>query len=93
MVQQITLTRTDVGVSQGLVNLKWLGLDPLSILIIESFLGNFSDVDFWVEVRCEGMMMITCVTIDDVEIMNLVEMMLGGIGRIYTTDTWVEPAA
>ena len=63
MMQQITLTRTDVGVGQWLVNLQWLCLNPLAILIVESLLGNLTDIDLWVEVCGEGMVMITCVAI------------------------------
>ena len=39
------------------------------------------------------MVVVTCVAVDDVEIMYLVEMMLGGIGRVDTRDARVESAA
>ena len=82
MMQQITLTRTDFGIGEGLVDLKWLCLNPLSILIVESLLGNLTDIDLRVEVRGEGVVMVTRVAVHDIEIVDLVEVVLGGICRI-----------
>ena len=90
MVQQIALTWTDVGVGQWLVDFQRFYLNPLPILIIESFLGNLTDVDLWVEVRGEGMMVITSVAVYDVQIVDFVEMVLGSISCINTRYTRIE---
>ena len=72
--------------------LQRLRLYPLPVLIVESLLRNLTDIDLRVEVRGESVMMIASIAIDNVEIMDLVEVMLGSIGCIDATDTWVEAA-
>ena len=76
MVQQITVARTDVGIGQVLVNLQRFCLHPLSVLPVKAFLGNLADVDFRVEVGCECLVMVTSITVNDVKILYLVEVML-----------------
>ena len=93
VVQQITLTRTDVGVGEWLVDFQRLCLNPLAILIVESLLGNLADVDLWVEVRSKGMVVITSVAVYDVEIMDLVEVVLGSVCCIDTGYAGVETTA
>ena len=93
MMQQIRLTRPDVGVGERLVNLQRLGFNPLTVLVVEALLGNLTDVDLRVEVRGEGVVMITGVAVDDVKVVNLVEVVLGGVGRIDATDARIEAAA
>ena len=39
------------------------------------------------------MVMITCIAVHDIEIVNLVEVVLGGVCGIDTADTWVETTA
>ena len=90
VVQQIAFAWTDVGIGEGLVNLQWFCLNPLTILIVKSLLGNLADINLRVEVRGEGMVVVTSITVHDVEVMDLVEVVLGGIGRIDTRYTWVE---
>ena len=80
MVQQIALARTNIGVGERLMNLQRFRLNPLPVFIIESFLGNLTDIDFRIEVGSEGMMVVTGIAIDDVEIVDLVKVVLGGVG-------------
>ena len=84
MVQQIALSRTDVGVGQGLVDLQRFCLDPLAIFIVESLLGNLADIDLGVEVCGEGVVMIASIAVHDVQIVDFVEVVFGCIGRIDT---------
>ena len=72
------------------MNLQWFCLNPLAILIVESLLSNLTDVDFWIEISGEGMVMIASITVYDVEIMHLVEMMLCSISCVNTRHTRVE---
>lgn len=73
MVHQIALTRTDVRISERLVNLERLGFKPLAVLIVKSLLSNLADVNLRVEVCCESLMVVSGVAVNDVEILNLVE--------------------
>ena len=93
MVQQIRLTRPDVGVGEGLVNLQRLSLDPLAVLVVEALLGNLADVDLRIEVRGESVVMVTCISIHDVQVVDFVEVVLGGVGRIDAADARIETTA
>ena len=68
-------------------------LHPFAVLPVKSFLGNFADVDFGVEVCGESLVVVTCVAIYYVEILNLVEVMLGSVSSEYTCYTRVKPAS
>ena len=93
MVQQVTVARTNIRIGQILVNLQWLCLNPLAIFPIETLLGNLADINLRIEVSGESLMVVACVTVHDIQILNLLEMMLGSIGRIDAGDTWVEATA
>ena len=93
VVQQIAVARANVWIVQILVNLKWLSLNPLAIFPVESLLGNLADVDLWVEVGGECLMVVASVTVNNVEILNLLEVVLGSISCIDACNTWVETTA
>ena len=75
------------------MDLQRLGLNPLTVLVVEALLGNLTDVDLRVEVRGEGVVMVTGIAVDDVQVVDLVEVVLGGVGRIDATDARVEATA
>ena len=93
MVHQVALAGTDVGIGDGLVNLQRLGLKPFPILIVESLLRNLADIDFGVEVGGKGLVVIAGVAVHDVQLVHLVEVMLGCIGGIDSAYTRIEAAA
>ena len=93
MVHEIALTRSDVRVGEALVNLQRLRLNPLSVLIVESFLSNLTDVYLRIEVCREGVVVVSCIAVYDVEVMNLVELMLSRIGSISLRHSRVESAS
>ena len=93
VVHQIALARTDVRVGERLVDRERVGFNPFAILIPESLLGNFADIDFWVEVGCESLVMVTGVAIHDVEHLNLIEVMFGCISGEDARNSWVKTAA
>ena len=90
MVQQIAVARTNLRISQVFVNLKGLCLYPFAVFPVESLLGNLTDIDFWVEVGCKCLVVIAGVTVNDVQILNLLKVVLSSISRIDRGDTWVE---
>ena len=71
----------------------WLGVDPLSIFPVTAFLGHFTDVDLGVEVGGKSFAVAARVGVDDVEVVHLIEVVLGGIGSKYARDAGVKPAA
>ena len=93
MVQQVAVAWTDVGVGEVLVNLQRFRFYPFPIFPIESFLGNLTDVNLRVEVGGECLVVVACVAVDDIEILNLLEVVLGSIGRIDAGYSWVEAAS
>ena len=72
------------------MNLKRFRLHPFSIFPIESFLGNLTDINLWIEVRGKCLMMVTCVTVDNIQVLYLVKVMLGSISRIDTGYTRIK---
>ena len=70
-----------------------VGFNPFAILIPESLLGNLADVDFWVEVGCESLVMVSGVAIHDIEHLDFIEVMLGSVCGENAGNTWVETAA
>ena len=82
MMQQIAVARTNLWVGQVLVNLQGFRLNPFAIFPIQAFLGNLADVDFWVEVGGESLVVVASVTVNDIQVLNLLEVMLGSIGGI-----------
>ena len=93
VMHQIALARADVRVGEWLVDREWVGFNPFAILIPESLLGNLADIDFWVEVGCESLVMVTGVAIHDVEHLNLIKVMFGSVCGEDAGYTWVETAA
>ncbi len=82
MVHEVRLALADVRIGQFLMHGKGGCLFPLSVLIVEPFLRDLADVDLRVEVCREGVVMVAGVAVYDVEVMYLVEVMLGGIGCV-----------
>ena len=80
VVKQVALLGTDAGIGQRLVYLHWFRLDVLAVLPVEALLGYLADVDFGVEVRGEGFVVVASVAVHDVEVLHLVEVMFAGIG-------------
>ena len=92
-MHQIALARADVRVGERLVDRQWVGFNPFAILVPESLLGNLTDIDFWVEVGCESLVMVSGVAIHDIEHLNLIEVMFGSVCGEDAGNTWVETAA
>ena len=90
MVQEVRFARTDIRISQWLMNLHWLSLYILTILIVKTLLSNLSDVDFRVKVCSESLVVVTSIAVYDIEILNLIEMMLSSISCEDACYTWVE---
>ena len=62
----------------------------MAVLPIFATLSNFADVDFGIEIGGECLVVVTCIAVDDVEVLNLVEMVLGGIGGVDAAHARVE---
>ena len=75
------------------MNFVRLGRDPFAVFVITSFLRYFADIDFGVEIGGEGHAVVSGVAVHDVEVVDLVEMVLGGIGGEDRRHARIEPAA
>ena len=91
VVHQIALATTDVRVGEFLVNLQRLSLNPFTIFVIKTLLSDLTDVDFRIEVCGKSLMVITGIAVYNVEILYLVEMMLGSISGEDARYTRVNP--
>lgn len=92
VVQEVTFARTHFGVGERLVDFKRLRLDPFSVFPVEAFLGDLANIYLGVEICGKGLVMVSGIAIDDVQVLDFVEVMLGGIGRINARHAWVETA-
>ena len=93
MVDDVRLALADLGIVQRTVDLVRLGNDPLAVLIVAALLGHLADVDLRVEVRGEGHAVVTGVAVHDIEVVDLVEVVFGGIGREDGRHARIEAAA
>ena len=90
MVHQIAFARAHIGIGDGLVYGQGFGLEPLAVLIVETLLGNLTNVDFGVEVGGKSLVVVAGVAVYDVQIVYLVKVVLGSIGGIDAAHTGVE---
>ncbi len=93
MVHEVALARPDIGIGERQVHAQRVGLYPLAILVVESFLCDLADIDLGVEVGGESLMVVAGIAVDDVERVDLIEMVLGSIGGIDAAHARVEPAS
>ena len=93
MIDKIRLALPYLRICQRFVYLVRSGLHPLAVLPVLAGLRHFADVDFRVEVGGERHAVVARVAVHDIEVMYLVEVMFGGIGREYGSDAGVEAAA
>lgn len=93
VVNQVRIFGADVGVVDDLHDLVGFGFYPLAVFPVAAFLRDLADVDFRVEVGGEGFAMVACIGIDDVEVMDFIEEVLGGAGGEDARHAGVETAA
>ena len=93
MMHQIALSRANVRVCECLVDFKRFGLNPFSVLVVETFLCDLADVYFRVEVCGKCLVVVACVAVYDVKIVYLVKVMFCRIGCIYSADTGIKSTA
>lgn len=67
------------------MNFQGFGGYPLSVFIITSVLGDFTDIDFRIEVCSKSLVMISGITIYYIQVLNFIEIMFGSICRINAT--------
>ena len=92
MIEQVGLTLTDVRVFHRAMNGHGIDFHPLAIFPILAALGDFADVDLRIEVGGKCLAMITGVAIDDVQIMDFIEIVFGGVCGVDACHTGVETA-
>jgi hypothetical protein len=78
--------------NERLMDFQRLGFLPFTFPIA-AFGCDFANVDFRVEVCRERQTMVSRVGVDDVDVMNLIEQMLLGIGAVDVGHTRIEAAA
>ena len=66
MIQQVGITRTDIGISQILVVFQWFGGHPFAFFIITSVLSNFADIDFRIKIGSERFVMVAGITVHNI---------------------------
>ena len=90
MIQQVGITRTDIGISQILVVFQWFGGHPFAFFIITSVLSNFADIDFRIKIGSERFVMVAGITVHNIQVVHLVKMMFCCVGCINATYSRIE---
>ncbi len=93
VIHQVAVAGTDVGIGEILVDLQRARLDPLAVFVVAALLGDLADVDLGVEVGGEGLVVVARVAIHYVEVVYLVEMVLGRVCREDARHSRVETAS
>lgn len=75
------------------MNFERFRFHPLSVLPVESLLSDFADVNFGVEVSGKRFVMVAGVTVHDVKILYLAEVVFGRVGGVDAGYAGVEAAA
>ena len=65
---------------------------PFPVFPVFTFLCNFPDIYFRIEICGERFSMITCVAINDIKVMHLIKMMFCGIGSVNGCYTRIKTA-
>ena len=90
MVNHIRFFWTNFGVVECLVNFVWFGFHPFTVFPVFSTLRNLTNIDFGIKISSKSLVMITGITVYNIQVMNFVEMMFGGISSINACHSGVE---
>ena len=90
VVHQVGLSRTDIRIVQRFVYGQRICFFPFSVLEIFSSLGNLADIDFRVEISRKCFVMVSCITVYNIQILYFIEVMFGRISRIYACYARIE---
>ena len=93
VVHQVHFLVADGGEVKGLVHREGIGLFPLAVFPIFAALRDLANVDLGIKVGGEGMAVVAGVGVHDVEVVDLVKLVLKGVGREDARDARVEAAA
>ena len=93
VVHQVHFLVADGGEVEGLVHREGIGLLPLAVFPIFAALGDLADVDLGIEVGGERMAVVAGVGVHDVKVVDLVQLVLKGVGREDRRYAGVEAAA
>ena len=74
MVNQVGFLWPYLRIIKGFMDFMGFSIDPFSVFVVFTLLGNLPDIYFRIEIGCKRFTMVSRVTVDDVEIMDLVEM-------------------
>ncbi|MPM45760.1 hypothetical protein SDC9_92452 [bioreactor metagenome] len=81
VINDVRLFWAYVGIVERLMDLVRFGLYPFPVFPVFPFLGNFAYVDLGVEVGSKGFAVVARITVYNIQVMYLIEMMLRGIRR------------
>ena len=93
VIDEVGFTLTDFGIVKRLVDGMRFGFHPLPVFVVASLLRHLADVDFRIEVGGEGHAVVSGIAIYNIQIMDFIKVMLGGISRKDGGHTWVETAS
>ena len=93
MIDQIGLSGSDLRIINHAGNADGINLDPLTVFPVFSALGDFPQIDFWIEIGCKGFAVVSIIAINDINEFNGIKQMIAGIGTKDVGDTRIKAAA
>ena len=93
VVQQVHILLTDLVKVIFPLDAHGRDLDPLAVFHIAAGGRNFAQVDFGVKVGGEGIAMVAAVAVQDIDGVNGVKLMLGGVSAVSLGNARVKAAA
>ena len=93
VVQQVHVLHAHAVEIVFTLDLHGLGLNPVTVLPVGAVGGNLAQVDFRVEVGGKRIAVVAAVAVENVNGVDLIEIVLEGIGGEDTRHTWIEAGA
>ncbi len=92
VVNQVGAFRADFRIVDVFPDFVRLGFDPLAVFPVFAALRYLADIDFRVKVGSEGLAVVAGIGIDDVQFVDFIEIVFGGIGCKHAGHAGVETA-
>ncbi len=93
VIDQVGGFRADFRIVDHRLDRQGRNFHPLAVFPVFAILGHFTEIDFRIEVRGEGLAMIAGIAVDNVDIFDLVEQEFLRIGAIDIRHARIEAAA
>ena len=93
MVEQVHVFFSDLREIIDPLDLHGLCFHPVSVFPVGSFGGDFPDIDLRVEICRKRIAVVSCIAVQDIDIIYLIKVVLQGISRKHARNSRIEAAS